>query len=106
MGAPLGLRAPKLMKNPCGAQTLHEFWGQRWDTAIQDILHKYIYAPLRKRLKASRALAVLSTFVVSGLIHAWPVYMAGLEFTQSVSMMGYFLSQCGLVFLEDKLSVR
>jgi alginate O-acetyltransferase complex protein AlgI len=62
-----GLDAPPLMKCPIAAQSLHEFWGRRWNAGFRDIVFALFFFPLARRFGTTAA--ALFTFVLSGLIH-------------------------------------
>ncbi|CAF0956315.1 unnamed protein product [Didymodactylos carnosus] len=54
--------------SPLFATSLHQFWGYNWHLLIQQTLKEFSYDPIRQ-LTNNRALALLSVFIVSGLIH-------------------------------------
>jgi hypothetical protein len=62
-----GVMAMPVMHNPLCARSLAEFWGHRWNTAFNEIVFRFIYRPIRRRL--SVAGSVFIVFVASGLIH-------------------------------------
>jgi hypothetical protein len=62
-----GIDAPPLMKCPIAANSLHDFWGRRWNAGFRDIVFVLFFFPLARRY-GTRA-AALATFVLSGLIH-------------------------------------
>ena len=62
-----GIRAAPIMQNPVLANSLAEFWGQRWNTAFNELAFRFTYRPLR-RLTTPVA-ATITVFGLSGLIH-------------------------------------
>jgi len=62
-----GVDAPPLMKCPIAANSLHDFWGRRWNAGFRDIVFVLFFFPLARRF--GTAVAALFTFVLSGLIH-------------------------------------
>ena len=62
-----GVNAVPLMRNPMRATSLGEFWGRRWNTGFHELASRYTFTPLRPSLGVVGAL--LTTFLVSGLIH-------------------------------------
>ena len=62
-----GFHAPPLMTNPIRATSLAGFWGDRWNTAFNDIAAPHVFAPLARRF--GTATAVLAVFLFSGLLH-------------------------------------
>ena len=63
----LGVHAVPIMNWPLLSQSLAEFWGQRWNLAFRDLTHRYLFRPLVRIVGPIGAM--LSGFLVSGLIH-------------------------------------
>ena len=85
-------RSPFLAKSPA------EFWGWRWNTWVNHLLHRYVFLPVGG--KRNLSLGVFSAFAVSGLAHeaifgfiAWHV---------TGWMLVYFLTQAALVMLTSR----
>ncbi|CAH8364495.1 unnamed protein product [Eruca vesicaria subsp. sativa] len=69
-----GLDLEPQFNRPYLATSLQDFWGRRWNLAISGILRPTVYEPMVQLFPFlganwSRAPAVFSTFVVSGLMH-------------------------------------
>jgi len=62
-----GVTVKPLMRAPLLATSLGDFWGVRWNTGFHALAHEFLFQPLRRR--TTRTFAVLSVFLVSGLIH-------------------------------------
>jgi D-alanyl-lipoteichoic acid acyltransferase DltB (MBOAT superfamily) len=62
-----GVNAKPLMNWPILSASVSEFWGKRWNTAFRDLTHKFLFAPLARKLGPRRGLAV--GFLFSGLVH-------------------------------------
>jgi hypothetical protein len=60
---------------PMLSSSLSDFWGARYNLLISNYLRKLIYTPLRVRGFAP-PFSIFSTFVVSGLLHAYVAYFA------------------------------
>ncbi len=85
----LGVNASPLMRAPAAATSLGDFWGHRWNSAFNRLMHHLVFRPLHRF--AGPAGATMAVFLASGLIH---------ELVISVPARGgyglptaYFLSQ-------------
>ncbi len=56
---------PKVHNNPFSAKNLSDFWGNRWNIWVSSWLSQIAFKPLKRNPK----LAVMTTFVLSGLWH-------------------------------------
>lgn len=97
-----GYDTPRLMCNPERSRSLREFWGQRWNSVIQNLLKSYVYKPLRRRGYRAAAAASM-TFLASGAIHTYPIFVATLSPEKAAFMMLYFVIQLILVFFETSI---
>nr|XP_043629699.1 probable long-chain-alcohol O-fatty-acyltransferase 1 [Erigeron canadensis] len=80
----LGLELEPQFNEPYMATSLQDFWGKRWNLMVTGILHPTVYIPVRLFLlnkKCTRnmamLLAVMATFMVSGLMHELIFYYIG-----------------------------
>jgi hypothetical protein len=62
-----GVNAQPIMRKPLAAQSLSDFWGNRWNLGFRPLTHALVFQPLRKR--AGNPLATLAAFLMSGLVH-------------------------------------
>ncbi len=58
-----GIQAVPLMNQPNRANSLAEFWGQRWNLAFRDLTHRYLFRPWQRRFGSTAALSI--SFLVS-----------------------------------------
>ncbi|MCL7026523.1 hypothetical protein MKW94_017134 [Papaver nudicaule] len=71
----LGLELEPQFYDPYLSTSLQDFWGRRWNLMVTGILRPTVYEPVRLICtnifgrNLSLAMAVLATFVVSGLMH-------------------------------------
>jgi D-alanyl-lipoteichoic acid acyltransferase DltB (MBOAT superfamily) len=63
----LGVDARPLMNRPLASVSVSEFWGRRWNTAFRDLMHRFLFRPLRRWVGARGA--IVAGFLISGLIH-------------------------------------
>lgn len=62
-----GINTQPIFHAPALSTSLQEFWGESWNLGFRQLAHVLIFTPLRKRVHIH--LAVLATFLVSGLLH-------------------------------------
>lgn len=62
-----GLAVEPIMNRPLWAQTLAEFWGERWNRAFNQLMYRFIFRPGLRRLGLMGG--TMAVFLVSGLIH-------------------------------------
>ncbi len=56
-----------LMNSPWRANSLSNFWGQRWNLPFRDAVHQFIFKPIQKKYGVK--IATMTVFLYSGLIH-------------------------------------
>jgi len=70
-----GVQTYEIVLNPMLKSTSpSDFWGRRWNMLVHKGLKNGVYKPTRKHT-SSKIWAVLSTFVVSGIIHEYVNYV-------------------------------
>jgi len=62
-----GVPAKPLMQSPATATSLADFWGVRWNTAFNKLVHDLAFRPLARHI--GTAWATLCVFAISGIIH-------------------------------------
>jgi hypothetical protein len=101
--AACGLILPPLMLSPWRSTSIAEFWTRRWNPATSALLHASCFAPLARH---SAALALWTTFFVSGLAHFLLAFMAIGLWGLSLIYGAFFLVQPLLIAVERGLHVR
>ena len=97
---PFGILCESAMDEPYFATSFANFWGKRWDKPMQTILYYGTYQPVRK-FCGSTAVAVLATFVVSGVVHTLGVAACGwVSLETCAMMMSFFAVHAVFVLLE------
>lgn len=80
-------KTPNVMENPVFTSTsIAEFWGERWNLLIHENLKRGVFKPLY-RATSSKFLAVIGTFLVSGLFHEFVLYVIMLHPNQKTKAM-------------------
>lgn len=97
-----GREPPPMHRTPMLARTIQEFWGERWNLEVRRLLYSYAFRPLVRRRGLTTALIV--TFLVSAVGHAWLMLPAG-----GVALAGvwglFFIIHGMLMALERRLGV-
>lgn len=66
-----GYQTYEIVLNPMlKSRSPSEFWGRRWNVLVHKGLKNGVYKPVRKQT-SSKLLAIIATFVVSGIIHEY-----------------------------------
>ncbi|MCL7032984.1 hypothetical protein MKW94_016277 [Papaver nudicaule] len=79
----LGLELEPQFNNPFLSTSLQDFWGKRWNLVVTGILRPTVYQPVQiicARIfgkRSAQLIALLATFVVSGLMHELIFYYFG-----------------------------
>ena len=89
-----------------GSTSPSDFWGRRWNLLIHTSLKRGVYQPIRS-LGGPAVLAVMASFVASGLFHEWllPSVLPQYPHTHGITLV-FFLWQALLILLERILSPR
>lgn len=99
---PSGRVLPRLHERPWAMRGVGDFWGRRWNLWFSDWCRYAVFQRMRRR----PVLALLVTFLVSGVLHEWvvnvPLYLVTGKAVFG-TMMGYFLLQAGGVMVERRL---
>jgi hypothetical protein len=98
-----GWIVPPHHRAPWRARSISEFWTGRWNRWVADWLAQFVYRPLRRW----RVLALLMTFLASGLMHE--VFMSvPLMITTGHNIIGlptlYFMIQTAAVMVDRLLA--
>jgi hypothetical protein len=54
---------------PFLSKSVREFWGRRYNRLVSTLLKESIFEPVRRLSHASKTMAALASFIVSGLLH-------------------------------------
>jgi len=65
-----GYSIVNIFRNPLFAcHTPTEFWTERWNTTVHQMLKHGVFLPIQKQKLANPAISILVTFIISGLYH-------------------------------------
>ncbi len=97
----LGFDIYTLHRMPAASLSVKEFWGDRWNRTVSMWFREHCLKPLAHHTNAK--IGMLSSFLVSGILHAYLVIVA-LDVKMALVMLGYFLLQGVFVILEMALN--
>ncbi|CAI9086894.1 OLC1v1020817C1 [Oldenlandia corymbosa var. corymbosa] len=95
--AAVGVELEQQFDEPYLATSLQDFWGRRWNLMVSNILRPTVYDPVRGISKGfvgpewASVVAVVATFVVSGLMHELVFYNIGRVKPNGVVMCFFIL---------------
>lgn len=98
---------PPLFQEPWRATSLSDFWGLRWHQVFKRAFIVTGAKPVSKLF--GRAGGVIGAFLVSGLMHDWGVWGAGLGTDPFAITLFFFMMSVGIVFevlLKEKTGVK
>ena len=106
-----GCKVQEIMRNPLlKSKSPIDFWSRRWNLLIHTVLKGGVYKPIRKYY--SSTVAIIGSFLASGLFHEWLVHSIFLPIADQIDENGdcpscfypvyggttlFFLWQAGLV---------
>ena len=90
---------------PLFSLSLREFWGQRYNRIVNRIFRESIFQPIRKE-SGSRAMAGLTTFLISGILHAHVAYIVFGNLSDSSWALIYFLLHGIVCLFEAKVNCQ
>src|SRR5579859_660442 len=103
IAATFGVTVPPLMRSPYRSASIGEFWAKRWNIFVAAMFRKYCFTPLARH---GVALALLTTFVVSAVVHVLLFDMATGRWKISFVCGAFFLVQPLLIGAERWMNVR
>eukprot|EP01031_Cornospumella_fuschlensis_P025092 gene25092-30306_t len=98
---------------PALSHSVSEFWKVRWNPCTSKLLQYALYKPIVSYLHIHHAympkaymqlLTVCVVFLGSGLLHAYPIYLATRSEYDTLCIGGYFLIQMMFVVAENMVS--
>lgn len=87
------------------ATTLRQLWSVYWNRPTAKLLKDGVYRPIM-RAGGNRHVASMLVFAVSGAGHTFALTCFGAPVASQLSMLGFFVLQLPLVYLEGALKLR
>src|SRR5207248_3423551 len=98
----IGVVIDKPHDMPILSRSLGEFWGRRWNRAVNKWLHDNTFRPIAVR--AGIVPGIFAAFVVSGILHFVPLALV-CNLEAATWMGGFFVLHGILVIAEAKLHI-
>lgn len=96
-----------------------DFWGNRWNRLVGPALRRGVYMPIRKCLRWHSHVAAMITFVASGLLHEYVLYILSMRrgkpnnpltrnaendaFVPNYGHHLFFFSWCAVILLGERV---
>jgi hypothetical protein len=98
-----GINGPRFFRSAWLAASVGEFWARRWNLPTSRLFHRDCFALLARH---GVWLAVIVTFLLSGVAHFALAYMATVKLKLSIRFGLFFCVQPVLLAIERTLGVR
>jgi len=100
--AALGVGVGPMHCTPILSRTVQEFWGERWNRPVHELLTRYCFAPFARRRRPR--VGVFMAFAGSAGIHFWMTY-AAIGVWLALVMGAFFLLHGAIVLVERRMRV-
>ncbi|CAF1412834.1 unnamed protein product [Adineta steineri] len=90
---------------PFKSRSIREFWGRRYNQLVSSLLKESVFEPTRRLFSFSSAVAALTSFAVSGLLHAH-VAVACFGASSPLPAFTFFLLQGAACCAESFFSIK
>lgn len=105
-----GVELEPVMEAPFQSPRLRDFWGGRWDRALQMMLRDSVFTPLKRWAPPPfnrTKFAIFATFIGSGLLHCYGLVLMGeRELYPLCQMLVFFLLQPFCIAIDDAFGGR
>ncbi len=98
-----GVDAKPLMREPLRAVSVAEFWGSRWNTAFNALVHDLAFRQFVRRLGIR--CAIVGVFLISGFVHEMAISVPG-RGGYGLPTAYFLLQACGLLLERSPLGRR
>ncbi|CAF1400299.1 unnamed protein product [Rotaria sordida] len=90
---------------PFLSRSLREFWGYRYNRIVGSLLKESVFEPVRRSFSFSPTIAALTSFTLSGLLHAH-IAVAVFSASSPLPALTFFLLQGAVCCAETVLSIN
>lgn len=98
-----GISVSPIQRNPILAQSIREFWSERWNLPVNGWLESLVFRPMNARFGPGTG--VMAAFTVSGLLHGW-MFLVSIGIVGAVMACAFFVFNGMLVLVETMFRLR
>lgn len=98
-----GIAVSPIQRNPILAQSIREFWSERWNLPVNGWLESLVFRPMNARFGPGTG--VMAAFTVSGLLHGW-MFLVSIGIVGAVMACAFFVFNGMLVLVETMFRLR
>lgn len=98
-----GVAVAPIQHNPILAQSIREFWSERWNLPVNGWLESLVFRPMNARFGPGTG--VMAAFTVSGLLHGW-MFLVSIGIVGAVMACAFFVFNGMLVLVETMFRLR
>ncbi len=98
-----GIAVSPMQRSPILAQSIREFWSERWNLPVNGWLESLVFRPMNERFGPGTA--VMAAFTVSGLLHGW-MFLVAIGIVGAVMATAFFVFNGMFVLVETMFRLR
>ena len=98
-----GIAVSPIQRSPLLAQSIREFWSERWNLPVNGWLESLVFRPMNARFGPGTG--VMAAFAVSGLLHGW-MFLVSIGMVGAIMATAFFVFNGMFVLLETMFRLR
>lgn len=98
-----GIAVSPIQRSPILAQSIREFWSERWNLPVNGWLESMVFRPMNDRFGPGTG--VMAAFTVSGLLHGW-MFLVSIGIVGAVMATAFFVLNGMFVLVETMFRLR
>ena len=98
-----GIAVSPIQRSPILAQSIREFWSERWNLPVNGWLESLVFKPVNARFGPGTG--VMAAFAVSGVLHGW-MFLLSIGIVGAVMACAFFVFNGMFVLVETMFRLR
>lgn len=98
-----GIAVAPIQRSPLLAQSIREFWSERWNLPVNGWLEALVFRPMNERFGPGTG--VMAAFTVSGLLHGW-MFLVSVGVVAAIMATAFFVLNGMFVLVETMFRLR